>query len=83
MPAEQIPLIELTPMRLTEPDVEPMDLYLVVAWNPYRTSTGKTVPSTRSKVEQFKDLARAQKFADEISANWWHRQIFHCRIGGE
>ena len=81
---EQIPLIEASALPVDIPRIAPTDLFLLIAWVPYRSTVPpfELRPQTRAKIECFDDLGAAQREASNLAVVWTGRCIAHVVIGG-
>jgi hypothetical protein len=88
---EQIPLIDLEPQPAPELPTEPLHVYLVVAWQPVKSSSsrGVRVVALKSEIAHFEDYTldglayrQAVNHAQGLNVQWTHREIIHVVLGG-
>lgn len=81
---EQIPLIDLEPLPKMELPIHPLELFLVLAWQPIILQSTPDVRSVhvKARIEHFRDALSAQKYAANLDPQW--RPVFYrVVVGGE
>jgi hypothetical protein len=75
--AEQIPLIEVTPLPVTRRPPQ-QDMYIVFACGRYGWSCRRL-----TSADEHATLASAERQARDLPRDWLHTCVVHVRLGAE